>query len=119
MTFNKGTDYEVTLADLRPIETDESCKKYKAAYKRFLIYQVIEESNISWDDAEVFEGKLIRTFTRSRFLDHMDSHMNIDWYKEVPDMKYSHYQICGLDFIVDVAAHKPPTIEEVEQFLVQ
>jgi len=34
-------------------------------------------------------------------------------------MKYTHYQICGLDFIVDVAAQEPPTIEAVEQFLVQ
>ncbi len=119
MSFNKGTVHEVSLTDLHPIVADDVCKKYKATFSRFFLYQVVEESCISWDDAEVFEGKLIRTFTKSRFLSHIDSNLNIGWYKEVPDMKYNHYQICGLDFIVDVAAQEPPIVEEVEQFLVQ
>lgn len=117
MKFNEGTEHEVALTGLNPIITDEKCQKYKATFKRFLIYQVMEESCIAWDDAEVFDGGLYRTFTRSRFLDHIDSHLIISWYQEQPDMKYTHFQIGGLDFIVDVAAQEPPLIEEVEEFI--
>lgn len=119
MTFNKGTEYEVSLTDINPIVSDDSCRKYKAVFNRFLVYQVIDESCIAWDDAEVFEGRLFGTFTKSRFLEHIDSHLIIDWYQEQPDMKYTHYQICGLDFIVDVAAQESPLVEEVKQFLFQ
>ncbi|QQS32628.1 MAG: hypothetical protein IPM50_13365 [Acidobacteriota bacterium] len=119
MKFNEGTEHEVALTGLNPIVTDETCQKYRATFKRFLIYQVVEESCIAWDDAEVFDGGLYRTFAKSRFLDHIDSHLIIDWYQEQPDMKYTHYQIAGLDFIIDVAAQEPPLIEEVDQFLVQ
>lgn len=119
MTFNAGTEYEVELTGMNPIVTDEQCQKYKATFTRFLIYQVMEESCIAWDAAEVFDGGLFRTFTKSRFLDHIDSHLIIDWYQEQPDMKYIHYQIGGLDFIVDVAAQKPPLVEKVDKFLVQ
>jgi hypothetical protein len=117
MTFNKGTEYEVLLTGMNPIVSDERCQKYKATFKRFLIYQVMEESCIAWDDAEVFEGKLFRTFSKSRFLSHIDSHLIIDWYQEQPDMEFAHYQLSGLDFIVDVAAQEPPLIEEVDEFI--
>jgi len=117
--FNKGTKHEVSLPEMNPIVTDEQCQKYKATFKRFLLYQVIEESCIRWDDAEVFDGGLFRTFTKSRFLDHIKTHLIIDWYQEQPEMKFVHYQIGGLDFIVDVAAQEPPLIEQVEHFLVK
>jgi hypothetical protein len=116
LTFNKGTESEVSISNLNPIVADESCKKYKAVFERFFAYEVIEESCISWDDAEVYDGRLVRSFTKSRFLDHIDSHMNIGWYKEVPDMAYKHYQICGLDFIVNVVSHQAPAIKEVDNF---
>ena len=119
MKFNERTEHEVALTGLNPIVTDEACQKYRATFKRFLVYQVMEESCIAWDDAEVFDGGLYRSFTKSRFLDHIDSHLIIDWYQEQPDMKYTHYQIGGLDFIIDVAAQEPPLIEKVDQFLVQ
>jgi hypothetical protein len=119
ITFNRGTQHEVAITGANPIVSDEQCQKYKAIFKRFLIYQVMEEGCIAWDDAEVFDGGLFRTFTKSRFLDHIDSHLIIDWYQEQPDMKFFHYQIAGLDFIVDVAAQEPPIFEKVEQFLVQ
>lgn len=118
MTFNEGTQNFVSL-NVNPIESTNSSKKYKATFKRFIVYQVVDESCISWDDAEVFEGKLFRTFTKSRFLEHIAGSMNIDWYNDAPEMKYQHYQIGGLDFIVDVAAHEDPIIEEVEEFLVK
>src|SRR5439155_19197983 len=113
------TEYEVALTGINPVVSDENCQKYKAVFKRFLIYQVIEESCIEWDDAEVFVGKRFRTFSKSRFLYHIDSHLNIDCYQELPEMKHTHYQISGLDFIIDVAAQEPPVIEEVDQFLVK
>ena len=116
--FNEDTEHFVSL-DVNPIETDDSCKKYKMTFKRFFAYQVVEESSIQWDDDEVFEGKLYRMFSSSRFLNHIKANLNVDWYEKVPEMKYQHFQVCGLDFIVDVAAHEDPTIEEVEQFLVQ
>ena len=119
MTFNTGTEHEVSLTGMNPIVADDECQKYKATFSRFLIYQVMEESCIAWDASEVFEGGLFRTFTKSRFLDHIDTHLIIDWYQEQEDMRYTHYQICGLDFIIDVAAQVPPVIEEVDRFLVQ
>lgn len=117
MTFNKGTENEVSLTGMKPIVSDELCQKYKATFKRFLVYQSLEESCIAWDDEEIFEGKLFRTFSKSRFLDHIESHMIISWYQEQPDMRYAHYQIAGLDFIVDVIAQKPPLIEAVDEFI--
>lgn len=119
MKFNEGTEHEVALTGMNPIVTDDKCQRYNATFKRFFIYQVIEDSCIAWDDAEVFEGRLFRTFTKSRFLDHIDSHSIIDWYQEQPNMKCTRYQIAGLDFIIDVVAQQSPLIEEVDQFLIK
>ena len=119
MGFNEGTEHEVKLTGLNPIVSDDLCQKYRARFNRVLVYEVIEESCVAWDDSEVFTGKLFRTFSKSRFLDHIDAHLNVGWYKDVPEMSFSHYEICGLDSIVDVAAHEPPIIEEVKDFTFQ
>jgi hypothetical protein len=119
MRFNEGTKHEVSLTDIHPIITDASCKKYKATFRRFFLYEVVEESCICWDDNEVFQGNLFRTFSRSRFLNHISANLNVEWYKDAPEMDYQHYQVRGLDFIVNVASHEPPTVEEVEQFFLQ
>ena len=119
MGFNEGTEHEVKLTGLNPIVSDERCKKYRAMFKRVLVCQVVEEGCIAWDDSEVFTGNSFRTFSKSRFLDHIDAHLNVSWYKELPDMAYKHYEICGLDSIVDVAAQEPPVVEEIRDFSFQ
>ena len=117
ITFNEDTEHFVSI-DLNPIETDDSYKRYKAKFKKFFVYQVVDESSIEWSDNEEFKGKNFRTFAKSRFLEHIKTNLNVEWYEAVPKMNYIHYQFCCLDFLVDIAAQEEPKIEETSQFLV-
>ena len=62
------------------------------------------------DDAEQFTGKLLRTYSKSTFLDYMASTTNgaID----VLGL-YTHYEVVTLNQIIDVAATREPEIEIV------
>jgi hypothetical protein len=119
MTFAKGTEHEFTLKDVRPIRTDESCRKYKITFNGFFVYQVVEEGSIEWSDKEIFTGKYVRVFTESRFLEFIKDNLCVAWFAEDPSSAYKHFEFPRSNFIVDVAAATNPEIELVEDFLLK
>lgn len=118
-TFNEGTEHPFTLEDVRPIRSDETCRKYRITFNGFFVYQVVEESSIEWSDEEAFTGKFVRIFTKSRFLDFIKTNLRVAWFSETPDSEYKHFEFPCSNFIVDVAAASEPEIKEVENFLIQ
>ncbi len=118
LTFNEGSENFLSLKG-NLIVTDETSKKYKVTFKRFFAYQVVDETSIEGNDNEVFRGAFPRKFSESRFLSHIKQNLNVEWYDEVPEMNYEHFQFAYSNFVVDIASHEPPLIEEVNSFNVQ
>ncbi len=114
LKFNEATAHEVTLKT-NPIQSDESSKKYKVTFRDFLVYQTAEESSLAWSNDEVFTGKLFRIFSKSRYLDQVESHLSTAFYEECYGKKY-HFEFPCLNYIVDVISAEEPSIEEVEDF---
>jgi hypothetical protein len=71
---------------------------------------VTNEIVASGDDAEQFTGKLLRTYSKSKFMDYMASTTNgaIDVLGSC-----THYEVVTLNQIIDVAATREPEIEIV------
>lgn len=110
--FNEGTELEKTLSG-NLIETDDSCKRYRITFEYIVAHQSVDESYISWSDDETFEGKLIREFSRSRYLEHAAEHLSLAHYQDMTGKKYRHFQVVCLNFVVDILGPNKPLIEEI------
>ncbi len=93
-----------------PIASDHTCKKYKIIFKNYLAYLVTNEIVARGDNDEQFSGKLLRIYSKSKFLDYMASNTNgaIDVLGAC-----THYEVVTLNQIIDVAATREPEIEIV------
>ena len=92
------------------IISDHTCKKYKIVFRDYLAYLVTNETVAGGDDDEEFTGMLFRTYSKSKFLDHLASTTNglIDFLG-----LGTHYEVVTLNQIIDVAATREPEIEIV------
>lgn len=111
--YNEGTAHETSLQG-NPIETDPTCKSYKLVFEDFVAYQTVDESWMEWSDDEIFTGKSLREFSRSRFLNHAAEHMMLGHYEDMTGGKYRHFQATCFNHIVDVLAPDKPIIEETD-----
>ncbi len=55
----------------RPIESGPGCRLFELVWPSYVAYSVRNESYTSWDDAERWEGKLLRLYSESHFLDYV------------------------------------------------
>jgi hypothetical protein len=53
----------------RPIESDESCRLFELVWPSYVSYCVRNESYTSWDDSEVWKGRLFRVYSKFHFRD--------------------------------------------------
>jgi hypothetical protein len=93
-----------------PIVSDHTCEKYKIVFKNYLAYLVTNEIVARGDNDEQFTGNLLRTYSKSKFLEYMASTTNgaIDVFGPC-----THYEVVTLNQIIDVAATREPEIEIV------
>jgi hypothetical protein len=93
------------------IASDYTCKKYKIIFKNYAAYLVTNEIVARGDNDEGFTGKLLRTYSKSKFLEYVASTTNgaIDVLGPC-----THYEVVTLNQIIDVAATREPEIEIVQ-----
>ncbi len=94
-----------------PIESHAGCTKFKLYWMRYAAYLVTEElvgstASGGYED-EVFEGKLLRLYSKSHFLDHLtrDTGGHIE--------PVFHYKLICLNHLIDIAAYSAPEIQIV------
>jgi len=89
------------------IVTDESCERYRYVFENYVCYSVRNESFTAKDDEEEFEGGLFRIFSKSKFLDYVQSScIGLD----VLAPKMKHYEIACLNHIIDIATEYEPIV---------
>lgn len=92
--------------DAAPIRTTETCMTFELHWRRCAAYLVTEElvgSGGSYDD-EIFTGRVLRTYTKSHFLDHLarDTGGHIE--------PILHYKLVCLNHLIDVASYAAPEV---------
>jgi hypothetical protein len=89
-----------------PIESIESCRTFELTWKVYVAYLVTEEcvGSCGKYDAELFDGRLFRVYTKSHFLNHLekDTGAHAD--------PIHHYKLVCLNHLIDVAAYAPPDV---------
>jgi hypothetical protein len=59
------------ISGTRAIESDESCRLFEVFWPSYVAYCVRNESYTSWDDSQVWEGRLFRVYSKSHFRDYV------------------------------------------------
>ncbi|NJM54274.1 MAG: hypothetical protein HC846_13370 [Blastocatellia bacterium] len=100
--------------EMHSIISDERCKRYRLLFKNYIAYSVRNEMFTNWDDDEKFEGILFRQYSKSKFLDYVESSTSTESAKFMMNAEsYFHIGICCLNHIIDVACLEESVIEEV------
>lgn len=79
----------------------------EVSFDSYISYCVNNDSYTSEDDYDLYEGRLLRVYSRSRFLDYVN--MGTSANSECPE-DYKHYAIIGVDRIVHIVSSKEPSI---------
>ena len=90
-------------------------ERYEIVFRRYIMYQMRNESYTSWDGYEQREGKYFLVFRRSRLLDQVE---NITIACRAPDGtcfpgEWTHYGIYSQNHILDVIAEEAPVITKL------
>ena len=96
------------LNESKPIEVTESSKLYEVVFNDYITYSVTNESHANAGENEKFEGKLVRIYSKSAFLDYVAN--NTFATSDYPG-PFKHYGFCCLNHIIDIASVEPPTVK--------
>ncbi len=81
-------------------------------FNSYVGYSVINESFAVWDDYEEFEGKAIRIYSKSRYLDFIGAWTIAS--EEYPG-PFKHYGVSCLNHIVNIVSTEEPAVIEVSR----
>lgn len=95
-----------TLVGARRIERTADCKVFAIEWPGYIAHSVRAESYTARDEYEQSEGRLLRRFTRSRFLDYLRA-ATIEGLYSRPVV---HFAIVCSDHIIDVASADEPLV---------
>jgi hypothetical protein len=84
---------------------------WEIVFQRYVAYSVRNESYVSLDADEVWEGHLFRTYSKSKFLDYV--RVSTFACDEYPG-KLCHNELVCADHIIDVVTVQPPVIQRIE-----
>lgn len=98
--------------DALSIELDEELPIIQIDFETYIGYSVLNESYTSWDDYEVFEGKIFRIYSKSRYLDYIKAGT---FASEDYSGPFKHYGMSCLNHVVDVVSISVPIIKEVQR----
>jgi len=96
----------VTLRGLRPILKNDSIR-IEIVFPSYVAYNVSSESYIVGNEYDLFEGKLAREYSKSRYLDYIKDNTIAD---DVYPGKLRHFGFCSEWHIIDVVAINEPKI---------
>lgn len=97
------------IADARPIESIEGCRKFELYWRHYVAFLVTEElvgSNArdGYSD-ESYTGTILRRYSKSHFLDHIakdtGGHLG----------EIQHHKLICLNHLIDVAAYSAPEVQ--------
>lgn len=97
---------EVTLSGLRPILNNDSVR-IEIVFPSYVAYNVSKESYIVMNDYDVFEGKLAREYSKSRYLDYIKLDTIAD---DVYPGKLRHFGFSSEWHVIDVISVDEPKI---------
>jgi len=100
------------ISDVYSVYTDEKLPILQIDFKSYISYSVTNESYTSWDDYEVFEGKALRVYSKSRYLDFINTHTFAN--KDYPG-PFVHYGIICLNHIINIVSVDKPVIKEIRR----
>lgn len=108
LTLGKPMDaVDEFIAGSRPIVADDRSAAYEITFESYVAYAVVNESYTIADDTERFDGKLLRTYSESKFLSYVALATIAS---EDYGGPYRHYGIVCLNHIVEVASRMAPTV---------
>ena len=101
-----GTEIEGT----RAIMSTDDCAMYEVLFENYIGYSVLNESYVSKDDSEEFEGRIFCVYTNSYFLKYIGKASFAS--RDFPG-PFRHYGFNCLNHIVDVVSTDGPTIKQI------
>lgn len=95
-----------------PIESDPTCREFELVWPSYVSYSVRNESFCTLDEEEMWEGRLLRRYAKSHFLDHVAKSTFAG--DDYPGPLH-HWGVNGLNHIVDVVSVDEPLVREISQ----
>lgn len=101
-----------TLASgARPIVINDASRSYEITFGEYIAYAVVNESFTVVDESDRYEGRLFRTYMKSKFLEYVAAATIASDHYSGP---YMHYGVVCLNHIVEVASAAPPRIVRLQ-----
>ncbi len=100
----------VNFTRLKPILKNDSIR-IEIIFSSYVAYNVSRESYIVGNEYDVYEGKLAREYSKSRYLDYIKANTIAD---DVYPGKLRHFEFCSGWDIIDVIAVDEPKINIYE-----
>ena len=97
----------------REIIADKDCNSYKITFDGYVNYSVTDESCALEIGSDKFEGRLLRKYSKSTYLDYMVKTIDIETPGIIAGKPCTHYEIVCLNHIIDVLSINEPKIEEM------
>lgn len=101
---------EVTFSGLKPILKSDSIR-IEIVFPSYVAYNVSSESYIVENEYDVYEGKLAREYSKSRYLDYTKNNTIAD---DIYPGKLRHFEFCSEWNIIDVVSVDEPEINIYE-----
>jgi hypothetical protein len=98
------------ISGTRPIESDESCRLFEFIWPSYVAYSVCNELYTSWDDTEVWEGRLFRVYSKSHFRDYV---AKATFASDDYPGPLHHWCLVCLNHVVDIIACVEPTVSQL------
>jgi hypothetical protein len=97
----------IPMQDARPIISDSSCFSYELVWPSYVSYSVRNESYATVDKEEKFEGRFLRHYSKSKFLDYVSKSTFANNTYLGP---LAHWEIVTLNHIIDIVSTHAPQI---------
>ena len=97
----------VDFGQSRKIEHTPSCRTFELIWDTYIAYAVVNESYARVKDYEVYEGRLVRAYSKSDFLDHIRRDTFADEKYPGP---FKHIALVCMHHIVDVISVSEPRV---------
>ena len=97
----------VDFGQTRKIEHTSSCRTFEVTWDTYIAYAVVNESYARVKDYEAYEGKLVRIYSKSDFLDHIRRDTFADQQYPGP---FKHIALVCMHHIIDVVSVSEPRV---------
>lgn len=97
----------VNLGESRKIEHTQSCRVFEVTWETYISYAVVNESYARVKNDEVYEGRLVRVYSKSDFLEHIRQATFADEHYPGP---FKHIALVCMHHIVNVVSVSHPQV---------